>query len=120
MTPRAFHESAALWLGSVAIARRLKLPMHFGDIYPNLFVAWLASTTLYRKSTALSVASKTARRVFPHLMAAQDTTPEAFLSDLAGREPPQFDTLTEADQADWRAGRDFAAQKGWVTSGCVA
>ena len=114
MTPRAFHESAALWLGSVAIGRRLKLSMAFGDVYPNLFIVWLAVTTLYRKSTALDVARKAARAVFPHLMAAQDTTPEAFLSDLAGREPAQLDAMTDEDRESWQNGRHFAAQKGWL------
>lgn len=114
MTPRPFHESAALWLGAVAIARRLALPMAFGEVYPNLFICWLAPTTLYRKSTALDVARKLARLVFPHLMAAQDTTPEAFLSDLAGRDPAQLDTLTEQDRQDFAAGRNFAAQRGWL------
>jgi hypothetical protein len=114
MTPRRFHESAALWLASVAIARRLVLKMPFGDVYPNLFIAWIAPTTLYRKSTGLNVARSLAGRVFPHLLAAQDTTPEAFLSDMAGREPSNFDKLTEQDKENWRQGRNYAAQKGWV------
>lgn len=114
MTPRSFHESAALWLGAVAIARRLKVPMAFGDVFPNIWAIWLAPTTLYRKSTALDVAHRLARRAFAHLMAAQDTTPEAFLSDLAGNEPTGLATQPEADKADWLAGRNFAAQKGWI------
>lgn len=114
MTPRSYHESAALWLGAVAIARRLALPMAWGMVYPNLFICWLAQTTLYRKSTALDVARKVARGVFPHLMAAQDTTPEAFLSDLAGRDPAQLDALTQKDRDDLADGRNFAAQKGWL------
>lgn len=89
MTPRLFHESAALWLGAVAIARRMVLSTLFGPLFPNVFILWLAPTTLFRKSTALDVAHRLARQVFPHLMAAQDTTPEAFLSDLAGAAPPR-------------------------------
>lgn len=114
MTPLSFHTAAGLWLVSVAVARRLKVPMAFEDVYPNLFVMWVAFTTLYRKSTGLGVARRLAWQVFPHLLAAQDTTPEAFLSDLAGREPTQFDALSEEDQTEWRRGRDFAAQKGWL------
>lgn len=123
MTPRSFHESAALWLGAVAIARRLRVGMFFGDVYPNLFIFWNAETTLYRKTTALDVARQLARRVFPFLMAAQDTTPEAFLSDLAGREPPHIDALREEDKDDWVQGRHYAAQKGWLLdemSGLIA
>lgn len=114
MTPESFHVSAGLWLGAVAIARRLVLPMNFGDIYPNLFVAWIAPTTLFRKTTGLNVADGLAYRVYPHLLAAQDTTPEAFLSDLAGREPPNLDSLPERDREDWKRGRDYAGQRGWI------
>ena len=114
MTPRTFHVSAGLWLGAVAIARRLVLPMSFGDVFPNIFVAWIAPTTLFRKTTGLNVANDLAYKVFPHLLAAQDTTPEAFLSDLAGREPPNLDSLPEQDREDWKRGRNFAGQRGWI------
>jgi len=114
MTPALFQESAAIWLGALAIARRLKLAMPFGDVYPNLFVLWLAPTTLYRKSTALDVARHVARRVVPHLLAAQEVTPEALLSDLAGREPPMMDAIPEQDRATWTARRNYAAQRGII------
>jgi hypothetical protein len=114
MTPALFHESAGLWLASIVIARRLRVPMAFGDIYPNLFIVWVAPTTLFRKTTALSIARGIAHRAFPFLLAAQDTTPEAFLSDLAGLQPNGFDDLSEQDQNEWRMSRDFAAQRGWV------
>lgn len=114
MTPRSFHQSAGLWLTSVAIARRLVFRAPFGDIYPNLFILWIAPTTLYRKSTALNVAQRIARRLFPHLLAVQDTTPEAFLSDLSGAKPTNFDDLKADYKRQWLNSRDFAAQKGWM------
>lgn len=114
MTPRTFHQSAALWLAAVAIARRLVLRMPYGDVYPNLFIAWIASTTLYRKSTALTIARDVARDAFPHLLASQDTTPEAFLSDLAGQQPVNYASMPVTDQETWSTGRNFAAQRGWV------
>lgn len=113
MTPADFHESAGLWLASVAIARRLKVPMPFGDVYPNLFIAWIAPTTLFRKTTALDIARRISRRVMPHLLTPQDSTPEAMLSDLAGREPTNFNLLADPDQEQWKKSRDFCAQKGW-------
>jgi hypothetical protein len=114
MTPRTFHESAGLWLAAVAIARRLVLPMAFDEIYPNLFISWIAHTTLYRKSTALNVTRSVARDAFPHLLAPQDTTPEAFLSDLAGLQPANLAQLSLFEQENWTAERNFAAQRGWV------
>jgi hypothetical protein len=113
-TPMQFHESAALWLGSVAIARRLKAALPHGDIYPNLFIAWIAPSTLWHKTTALNAARKIVYRAFPFLLSAADTTIEALLSDWSGKEPENLAQLTEENQADWRASRDHSAQRGIV------
>jgi hypothetical protein len=112
MTPRLFHEAAALVLGSIVIARRLRVRMSYADIYPNLFVVFNAPTTLFAKTTAMDYARHKAREVAPHLLAARDSTIEALLSDMAGIEPTNFHTMTEEDRAHWQAGRNFAAQRG--------
>jgi hypothetical protein len=114
MTPVQFHESAALWLGSVAIARRLKAPLPHGDVYPNLFIAWIAPSTLWHKTTALNVARKIVYRAFPHLLAAADTTIEGLLSDWSGKEPENLADLSGENQEIWRASRDHSAQRGMV------
>lgn len=114
MTPDLFHESAALFLAALVIARRLVLKMAFDDIYPNLYILWVAITTFFRKSTALNISRNISREVTPHLLAAQDTTPEAFLSDLAGKEPPFFEKLSPEEQEAWKLERDFAGQRGWI------
>lgn len=114
MTPDLFHQSAALVLASTAIARRLVLRMFYGDVFPNLFVLWLAVTTLWRKTTALDVARKIVRAVFPHLLFAQETTSEALLSDMAGNEPANFGKMSMGDLELWQAERNFAAQRGLI------
>lgn len=114
MTPRMFHVSAGLWLPSTAIARRLVLRMPFGPIYPNLFVCWVAPTTRYRKTTALDVAKGIARRVFSHLMAPQETTPEAMLSDMAGAAPANLAEMSKEARDHWETSRNFAAQRGLI------
>jgi hypothetical protein len=114
MTPTLFHQSAALWLVAVVIARRVKINLGFGDIYPNIFVMWLAPTTLYRKSTALDVARITAYKTMSHLLLPQDTTPEALLAELAGQAPKFLDDLPKADKEDFYSGRDYAGQKGLI------
>ncbi len=114
MTPTLFHESAGLWLLSVVIARRIVLKMDFEDIYTNLFICWIAPTTLYHKTTALNVARKIAIESFSHLLAPQDMTPEAFLSDMAGREPTNMDQLSDKDRELWKKERDFCSQRGLV------
>jgi hypothetical protein len=113
MTPALFHEGAALWLASVAIARRLVVSMAFDDVYPNLFLALIAATTIFHKTTCLNIARDLAARVLGHLLAAQDTTVESLLSDMAGREPTGFNQMTDAEREHWWKQRDFAAQRGW-------
>ena len=112
MTPEIFHESAGLWLLSMAIARRVALPMPFGLVYPNLYILWLAPTTLWHKTTGMNVAVRMAQTTLPHLIAPQDMTPESFLSDLAGNEPTNIGTMTEKDRELWKRERDFCAQRG--------
>jgi hypothetical protein len=112
MTPRLFHESAALWLASVAIARRLFLPLAYETLYPNLYVAWIAPTTLYHKTSALNLARGIGRCRFGHLFAPQEVTHESFLAELAGVAPSNFDDLPAELQARWMRSRDFAAQRG--------
>ena len=114
MTPPFFNEAAGLWLTSVAVARRLVLRMAHANIFPNLYVAWIAPTTLYAKTTSMDLARAVANDVFPHLLAAQDSTPEALLHDMAGMEPKGLRDLPKSEQKLWKEGCMFAGQKGWV------
>lgn len=115
-TPDLFHEAIGLWIGGLAIARRLRLRLRHGDIYPNLYVLGVADTTLYAKSTGLEIGSRLIHDCFPQILFANDFTPEAMLSDLAGREPANLHAadLTERDRELWLAGRDFSAQRGVI------
>jgi hypothetical protein len=114
MTPAFFHVSAALWLGALVIARRLRLRMLHADIFPNLFVAWIAPTTVWAKSASLEFARAIARCGLKHLLLPQEQTPEALLSDLAGREPANHDSMSAEDLAEWQLERNFAAQRGLI------
>lgn len=114
MSPFLFHQSAGLVLWSIAIARRLVLPMGFDDIYPNLYVLWVAVTSLFRKTTALNIAADLAHRAFPHLLTPQEFTPEALLADMAGEKPTNLNG-SDADPdllKRWQEQRNFAAQRG--------
>jgi hypothetical protein len=103
LTPTLFHESAGLVLISAIIARRLVLPMSFGDIYPNLYVMWIAPSTVYAKSTALNIASDLLLESFPHLLSPQDSTPEALISDMSGQMPKNIanNTADELTKKLW-------------------
>jgi hypothetical protein len=113
-TPKLFHEAIGLWIGGLAIARRLRLRLRHGDIYPNLYLLGVADTTLFAKSTGLEVGNRLIHDSLPHLLFANDFTPEAMLSDLAGREPTNLNSadMTERDRELWLAGRRFSAQRG--------
>lgn len=114
MTPRSFHISAALWLISSAIARRLVLRMPFGNVYPNLWIAWIAPTTLHGKTTALEIVKGISKRCFAHLLAPQDATPEALIFDMSGQEPANLNQMSQTEKDRWTDGRHYAGQRGLV------
>jgi len=114
LTPSLFHESAGLWLIGVAIARRLCLNLAHATVYPNLFVLWSAPTTLYAKSTGLDIGESLAQDTIPYLLLPQETTPEALMTEMAGREPSGLQDLPETDRELWIQSRNFAAQRGMV------
>ena len=110
LTPPELHQSAGLWLGSVAIARRVRL--RHDDLFPNLLMLWICDTTIYAKTTGLNIAKRFARSVFPHLLAVSEFSPEALLDDFAGRQPLGLQDLPEEDRSLWTERRNFAAQRG--------
>jgi hypothetical protein len=114
LTPPELHQSAGLWLGSVAIARRVRLRLRHDDLFPNLLMLWICDTTIYAKTTGLNIAKRFARSVFPHLLAVSEFSPEALLDDFAGRQPLGLQDLPEEDRSLWAERRDFAAQRGIV------
>jgi hypothetical protein len=114
MTPRNFHETAALWLVSMAIARRVHVKMSFDNIYPNLFVLWVARSTIFSKTTAMNVAVRLAEKTFRHLLGPQDMTPEALYADMSGKEPPNFKEMNDELANLWYAERDYCAQRGFA------
>jgi hypothetical protein len=114
LTPDLFHESAGLWLIGVAVARRLCLNLAHATIYPNFFILWSAPTTLYAKSTGLDIAESLAQDTIPHLLLPQETTPEALMTEMAGREPSGLQDLPENDRELWVQSRNFAAQRGMI------
>ena len=114
MTPSTFHESAGLWLISAAIARRLVLNMAFDKIYPNLWVAWVAPSTLWGKSTSMNLARRIAMNAYQHLLTPEDMTPEGLVLDMAGNEPTNLGQIRMDDQQSWQDRRNFSAQRAWT------
>jgi hypothetical protein len=114
MTPRLFHESSMLTLISGVIARRMVLKMPFGDIYPSLYILWIAPSTLFRKTTAMQIGFRNFFDKFRFLLLPNDTTPEALFSNMAGIEPLNLKNMPSDWQDLWQKGRDYSAQKIWT------
>lgn len=112
MTPHIFLESAPLWAVGLAIARRCILRLSFDDIYPNLYILWVAPTTYYHKSTGLKAITKLVRSTLPHLLLPETTTPEMLMAKLAGQKPSNYDQLLPGEKKLEEQGTRFAGQRG--------
>ena len=70
-TPLRFHEGAGLWLGALAIGRRLYVHTPWRQrVFPNLYIMSVAVSTYYRKSAGLNLAHDMARGHAAHDPAA--------------------------------------------------
>lgn len=86
-TPLRFHEGAGLWLGALAIGRRLYVHTPWRQrVFPNLYIMLVAVSTYYRKSAGLNLAHDLARAAMPHLILPQPGSPEAFMMLPAGQD----------------------------------
>jgi len=112
MTPRIFLESAPLWAVGLAIARRCVLRLSFDDIYPNLYVLWVAPTTYYHKSTGLKAITRLVSSTLPHLLMPETTTPEMLVAKLAGQRPSNYDQLVPSERKLEDAALRYAGQRG--------
>ncbi len=115
MTPRSFHEAAALYIASVVIARRLVLRVSTTQIFPNLYLLCIAPSTVYSKSSGLQLIPKTFQLAgIEHLLLPSRMTPEAWIQELGISLPATFNSWDEQTRTQWIAERAFAAQRGWV------
>jgi hypothetical protein len=108
-----FHEACGLWIISTVAARRVAL--HFGgERYTNLYIALCGRSSAYAKSTATKIALETMRTAgVSHLLAPDDSTPQAFLRHLTLRTPDTYDNLSAEQREAVIIRLGFAAQKGW-------
>jgi hypothetical protein len=114
-SPRAydgFHEACGLWLLSTVAARRVVLHLG-GERFTSLYIALVARTSLWAKSTTAKVAQDTLRVAGLDWLLAGDATPQKFIADLTGKVPSGFDTLPSDLQERIRLRLAFPAQRGW-------
>jgi len=115
-SPRAyddFHVACALWMLSTVAARRVVC--HFGGSrYTNLYIALVARSSLWAKSTTAKIVNQTLREAgLSWLLAPDDSTPQRFISDLVRRVPSDWDQLDMAARRAASLRMAFPAQRGW-------
>lgn len=114
MTPHLFLESAPLWAVGLAIAKRCVLRLNFDDIYPNLYMLWIAPTTYYHKSTGLKAITELVTGAFRYLLLPETTTPEMLMAKLAGERPANYEKLPPGEKKLEDAATRFAGQRGMI------
>jgi len=84
--PYEFNRLCGLVAAATAIERRAWLPMSFGDIYPNVYAAILAPSSVFHKSTALDQVGGLLRRArLDKLLLAGDMTAEGLVRGMQTR-----------------------------------
>ncbi|MFN8469339.1 MAG: DUF3987 domain-containing protein [Caldilineaceae bacterium] len=85
-SPREFNVLGGLMVVASAIQRRAVLRMAFGDVYTNLFGAYIARSSVYHKSSALGKARQMLKRAnLDGLLMAELATSEGLLKELAAQ-----------------------------------
>ena len=109
-----FHEAVGLWVLSTVAARRVKLDFG-GERYPSLYIANVARSSLWTKSTAHHIGSALLDACgLSFLLAPDEATPQALLFRMSV--PPtvtDWDAKPADEQERARLALAFAGQKGW-------
>ena len=115
--PRAydgFHEACGLFALSTVAARRVRF--HFGPrgVCTSLYIAIVARTTLFTKTTAANLAIEVIKAAgLGYLLATAAASPQAFLRSLTRYVPSNFAALPDEEQERLRLQLAFTAQRGW-------
>jgi len=109
-----FHEAVALWLLSTVAAHRVLIPFG-GRQYTPLYIALVARTSLYAKSTTARIARRTLRAAgLDWLLLPDESTPQKMIQEMAGqRVPEDYEQLPEELRSRLRRGLAMAGQRGW-------
>jgi hypothetical protein len=107
-----FHEAVGLWILSTVAARRVMTPLG-SKRYCPLYIALVAKTGLYAKSTTASIGYDVLRAAqLDWLLASDDMTPQKFISDLVGRVPSNYAQLAPHEEKLVRQRLALPAQRG--------
>lgn len=112
--PRYMLTNAALTTVSIAVARRLVLPMYYGDVFPILWTLIVAASTVFGKTTALNFYSDLADDAMPHLLLPTESSNDRLIQNMAGIKPVNFEQLPLFKQDRLRHSWKFAGQRGVI------
>jgi hypothetical protein len=109
-----FHEAVALWLLSTVAARRVVIPFGGTQATP-LYIALVARTSLYAKSTTARLAKRTlAAAGLDWLLLPDESTPQKMLQEMAGsRLPEDYEQFSEEQRERLRRRLALSGQRGW-------
>ncbi len=108
-----FHEACGLWLLSTAAAHRVGA--HFGGPrYTCLYIGMIARSSMWAKTTTAKIAIDLLKKVdLAYLLAAEDSTPQRFLSEMTIKVPDNYDKLTPEGKKRAQLKIGLAGQRGW-------
>jgi len=114
--PRAaagFHQAVGLWLLSTIAARRICV--HLGKPeFPMLFLALVAPSTLYTKTTTAHIARKGLKQAGCQFFLTPDRiTPQALIRRMSGYVDEDYGGMDRSEQETRRHDLAFAGQRGW-------
>jgi hypothetical protein len=111
---RHAHIACGLWLLSTINAGRDCVQMG-KTVLPTLFLAQIANSTSYAKSTVADVATEGIKQLgLGGLLAPDQSTPQALMRDMATPHvPDEYDTQTDEARAATEVALAFHAQRGW-------
>ena len=116
MTPVLFHLCAAIIALSIAVARRIYLPVGTRKIYPNLYILYVGPSTTQRKTEGMNVLEGLlqAAGMEDAFLLPERVTPEALIENLSLNIPQTFKKWSQDAQSAWLAQRSLPAQRGWL------
>jgi hypothetical protein len=113
--PREMAEASALSIVSIAVARRLYIETYFDpQIFPLLWILWVAESTVFHKTTALNAARRMIRQLMGYLLLPNESSGDRLIQDLAGIKPSNFEQIPLFEQSQWRLGARHSGQRGIV------
>lgn len=111
LTPRHFHENIALALIAGATAGRCYVQLPHEKVSPNIYILVIAMTSVFAKTTAFNIAREVIRLAMPEKVLIGALTPEAMISELAGKKPSNFKDLDDQAKNEWKAKSQWGARR---------